>query len=631
VQSPEETVNHAVAADRDPARASSELRQRFTAEGERREQQAARLSLVRLVTFVGAGALVTIAVTESLAWAWAGGALLALAFVAAIGIQNRVLSAADEARIRRDVHVRHLMRLTGAWGELPNQGEQLLPPHHAYAWDIDLLGPGSLFQRIDVTHTVHGERTLAEWLGRASSPELIRARQEAVAELAGLVELRQELEAAALGARGGEKLDGRPFRQFAELPSYFAEQRWLGPAICALPPITLLSYLLLPAGAWLIPLAAQIALLIASAQHVRKAFDLAAARQGAAEAFQRMLQLVERARFSSALLRALQTRLAVGGTPPSVHMRRLQAWTSAAELRQQFLFYIVVNPLTLWDLHVLWGLSRWNARVGRSTADWFAALGELEALCSLATLLWGDPDARMPEIAGRGQALRAEGLSHPLLAPETRVSNDLQLPGPGSALIVTGSNMAGKSTLLRALGINTALALAGGPVCAGALSLPIVRLRASMRTQDSLQQGASYFHAELQKLRGVVDDAAEQPPILFLLDELLRGTNARARHLGARAVLLHLLDRGALGVVATHDVALSALEREQPARVRNLHFTDVVVDGEMRFDYRLREGVVKTSNALRLLAMAGIEVPDDDGSASEGFAHETRTPAGGAR
>lgn len=627
---PEETVSNAAAAGRDPAQVCSELRQRFTAEAERREQQASRLSLVRLITFVAAGALITIAATESMPWAWAAGALVALGFLIAIAIQNRVLAAADEARIRRDVHARHLMRLSGAWTELPNQGQQLLPVHHPYAWDIDLLGPGSLFQRIDVTHTVHGERTLADWLGRAASPEVIRARQEAVVELAAMLELRQELEAAALGARGGEKLDGRPFRQFAELPSHFAERRWLGPVICLLPLITLLCYLLLPAGIWLIPLGAQVGLLLASAQRVRNAFDLAAARQGAAEAFQRMLQQVERARFESGLLRALQARLAVGGTPPSAHMRRLQSWTSAAELRQQFLFYIVVNPLTLWDLHVLWGLERWNERVGRSTADWFAALGELEALCSLATLAWGDPEARMPEIAQPAEPLRAQGLSHPLLSPDLRVSNDLQLPGPGSALIVTGSNMAGKSTLLRAVGINTALALAGGPVCAAALSLPIVRLRASMRTQDSLQQGASYFHAELQKLRGVVDDAAAQPPILFLLDELLRGTNARARHLGARAVLLHLLDRGALGIVATHDVALSDLERDYPQRVRNLHFTDVVVDGEMRFDYRLREGVVKTSNALRLLAMAGIDVPDDDGSVVDGSAHETRTPAEGA-
>src|SRR6185295_16489690 len=225
-------------------------------------------------------------------------------------------------------------------------------------------------------------------------------------------------------------------------------------------------------------------------------------------------------------------------------------------------------------LHVLHGLERWNARVGRKTGDWFEALGELEALSSLATLAFGDPDARMPEISAAHSALRARELCHPLLQPEARVSNDVALDGPGCALIVTGSNMAGKSTLLRALGLNVVLALAGGPVCAAALSLPIVRLRASMRADDSLQQGASYFHAELTKLRGVVEDAQAEPPVLFLLDELLRGTNARARHIGARAVLLHLLERGAMGAVATHDVALSELERERPGRVANVHFTD---------------------------------------------------------
>jgi DNA mismatch repair ATPase MutS len=210
-----------------------------------------------------------------------------------------------------------------------------------------------------------------------------------------------------------------------------------------------------------------------------------------------------------------------------------------------------------------------------------------------------------------------------------RIDNDVQLPGPGSALIVTGSNMAGKSTLLRALGLNTALALAGGPVCAAGFKLPVVRLRASMRIDDSLQRGASYFHAELQKLRSVVDDAASEPPVLFLLDELLRGTNARARHLGARSVLVHLLERRAFGLVATHDVALSELEREYPERVRNAHFTDVVVDGEMRFDYLLRTGVVRTSNALRLLALAGIDVPADDGVAFDPLAERApRVPEG---
>jgi DNA mismatch repair ATPase MutS len=172
--------------------------------------------------------------------------------------------------------------------------------------------------------------------------------------------------------------------------------------------------------------------------------------------------------------------------------------------------------------------------------------------------------------------------------------------------------MAGKSTLLRALGLNVALALAGGPVCAGRMSLPLVRLRASMRIDDSLQRGASYFHAELSRLRMVVAELANEPPVLFLLDELLRGTNARARHQGARAVLLHLLRHGASGVVATHDIALSDLSQELSGRAHNVHFTDVFENGEMRFDYKLHEGVVKTSNALRLLSMAGIEVAVDD-------------------
>jgi hypothetical protein len=368
----------------------------------------------------------------------------------------------------------------------------------------------------------------------------------------------------------------------------------------------------IPSPTWLLLLCAHVGLLWHSARAVRSAFDLAAARQGAVEAFEHMLRVVEGARFTSPLLSALQQRLMVDGTAPSVHMKSLRSWTSSAELRQQFLFYIVVNPLTLWDLHVLRGLESWNRRIGKRAGDWFAALGELEALCSLATLAFCEPGSSMPEIMPVGSAIEAEGLGHPLLTAEQRVNNDVQIDGPGSALLVTGSNMAGKSTLLRALGLNLALGLAGGPVCAKRMAIAPVRLRASMRAEDSLQRGASYFHAELQKLRTVVEDADAEPPVFFLLDELLRGTNARARHLGAKAVLLHLLKRRGMGLVATHDVALAALEQEHRGQIQNVHFTDVVQDGEMRFDYRLRPGVVHTSNALRLLAMAGIDVPDSD-------------------
>jgi hypothetical protein len=628
-------------ADAAPIRAVShaervcpELRQRFAAEVARLEGVSGRLSLMRLLSFLGAGALLVTGVMESSTIALGLGALATIGFFVAVVLHSRVHVAIDGAAVRRDVHERHLARVSGRWMELP-VAEARAPRTHGYAWDVDVVGPGSLLQRIDVTHTAHGGAILQSWLCAAASREAIAERQVAVRELVQAVELRQELEAAALSAEGGERLDGTPFQDFARLPSLFAKRPWLAPLIRLFPPITvglLIAGQLdaLPSTLWLVPLAVQLYLVGTTGRAARQAFDLVAARQGAVEAFERMLGVIERAKLDSPLLRSIQARLAVDGVPPSAHMRSLKSWSSSAELRQQALFYIWVNPLVLWDLQVLRGLEAWNARVGTRTADWFAAIGELEALCSLATLSFCDADAIMPELGPDASALQAQGLLHPLLPPEVRVGNDLSLMGPGSALIVTGSNMAGKSTLLRAVGLSVALALAGGPVCARALRLPPLRLRASMRAEDSLQRGASYFHAELQKLKTVVEDAEQTPPILFLLDELLRGTNARARHVGARAVLVHLLDRGATGLVATHDIALSAMEQERPGRVGNVHFTDVAVDGEMIFDYRLRPGVVRTSNALRLLAMAGIAVAVDDVLAVEGPAAEpARTAAKG--
>jgi hypothetical protein len=572
------------------------------------------LSAARLITFLGALALVTAGVSGEKVALWGAGIVVSVLFVAAVIAQRRTVAKKDVAHTRKEIHDRHLRRMRGELDGLPD-GKGLIADGHGYAGDIDVIGPGSLFQRIDVTHTVHGAQTLASWLAAPSKPDAIRARQEAVRELAAAVELRQELEASALlAADEKSRLDGRPFRAFAELPSYFAQHRWLHVVIYVLPLTTLALYVAGELAAihkalWLVPVAAQIALLVKVGKRAHRAFDLASARQGAVEAFERMLRLVETTEFRSPLLKELKARVCTSGARPSEQLQRLRTWTNNAELRKQALLYIFVNPLTLWDLHILRGLERWNREVGKATGEWFAALGELEALSSLATLAFGDPSATMPEIAD--VPFEARGLCHPLIAPSKRIANDVLLPGSGSALLITGSNMAGKSTLLRAVGQNVVLALAGGPVCASSMKLPIVRLRASMRVDDSLQRGASYFHAELSKLRSVIDGAEDPPPVMFLLDELLRGTNAQARHIGARAVLVHLLDRGAFGLVATHDIALSTLDEERKGKVVNQHFTDVVVDGEMVFDYKLRPGVVRTSNALRLLTLAGITVPGE--------------------
>jgi DNA mismatch repair ATPase MutS len=324
-----------------------------------------------------------------------------------------------------------------------------------------------------------------------------------------------------------------------------------------------------------------------------------------------MLRRIESEPWQTPYLKQLRASLDVRGVSPSTYMTRLARYEGFAQLRTQGPVYFVLNIFTMWDFWCLERIERFASEVGPEAERWFETVGEVEMLCSLSTLRHGDPSTTYPEISDENVGFVASALAHPLLAPHARITNDVALEGKGSLLVITGSNMAGKSTLLRAVGLNVALALAGGPVCAQALRLCPVRLRASMRIDDSLQRGASYFHAELGKLRMVVDDLEHGPPVLFLLDELLRGTNARARNTGARSVLLHLISRGALGLVATHDVGLSALESEL-TKVHNVHFTDVFEDGEMRFDYKLRPGPVTTSNALRLLAMAGIEVPTDD-------------------
>ncbi len=597
------------------------LRDAFLAEAAEHERIANRYSLLRLISFIGGVCALGAGFVHHAQGELLCGSLLLAAFFVGVVLHARTISRKEGALLRQEIHARHLLRLSGEWVKLESRGDGLLPREHAYAWDVDLLGRASLFQRIDVTHTHDGEQTLAGWLGSAAQREVIAERQAAVAELASLLPLRQELEAAAAG--GWErKLDPRGVDKLTRLPSLFAEKPWLRALSLVAPVITLSSLALgawgvWPSTLWLVPASGQAVLLAWLGARTRRSFDMLDAKLPVFESFERMLLVLENARWQSSLLKTLQARVAFDGVPASMHVRRLARWAGLAQLRTNVLFHVLINNLTLWDLHVLFGLERFVRDVGSRASDWFLSLGELEALASLATLADGDTDASFPEVVDAREPFVAVQLGHPLLVPEVRVRNDLQLRGPGTALVVTGSNMAGKSTLLRAVGQNLALALAGGPVIAKHLRVPHVRLRASMRAEDSLESGTSYFHAELEKLKRVIDEAEAQPPVFFLLDELLRGTNARARHIGAKAVLFHLLARSGTGLVATHDTELAALGAEQPTRIDNVHFTDVIFDGEMRFDYKLRPGIVRTSNALRLLAMAGIDVPQAERRAVE--------------
>jgi DNA mismatch repair ATPase MutS len=321
------------------------------------------------------------------------------------------------------------------------------------------------------------------------------------------------------------------------------------------------------------------------------------------------MRLLESHRFEDPHLSELQQALEpTRGVTASAAMKRLDSLAGLAALRHNALIYIVAELLLSWDVWCAFLLDRWRARYGARVDGWLEALSELEALAALATFADEHPGYAWPELAGDSPHFRAVALGHPLIVPPQRVVNDVTLDAEVAALMITGSNMSGKSTMLRSVGIAAVLAQAGGPVCAQQLALSPLRVITSMRVGDALDRGASRFYMEVRKLKRVVDELDGEVPLLFLLDEVLHGTNSRERNIGAKAVVKHLVAHGAIGAVSSHDLGLVELESLTDGRVMNVHFEDHLEAGEMRFDYRMKAGPVSTSNALRLMREVGIRV-----------------------
>ncbi|HET9156638.1 MAG TPA: DNA mismatch repair protein MutS, partial [Myxococcaceae bacterium] len=350
------------------------------------------------------------------------------------------------------------------------------------------------------------------------------------------------------------------------------------------------------------------AMLLVARRGIVQSFEGLELGQRGADRLARALLRVEQEPFTSPELRALahDTDRVIA---PSTAMRQLARLSSLAEQRRNQM-HVVVNVLTLWDLHVFFRLDDWRRRNGRDVAGWLDRLADVEALACLGGYLHDRPDLVMPEVVETGPRFVGERLSHPLL--DDAVPNDVSLERPGQLLLVTGSNMSGKSTLLRAIGLNAVVALAGGPVSAGRLTLSALHTWTSMRVQDSLEQGVSFFYAEVRRLKQVLEGAARHPGTsLVLVDEMLLGTNTRERRLASEEVLHLLVQTGCIGAVTTHDLSLAELARLPDSTLVPVHFQDVLEDGRMRFDYTLRQGVVQSTNALRVLALAGIPVRDD--------------------
>jgi hypothetical protein len=567
-------------------------------------------------------AVVALVFIGGLVWgrlgAWAGWAVAAdvVAFVALVLVHGRVHQARERSSAALRFHQRGLSRMEHAWEALPRGSERFKSAQHPFTNDLDIFGHASVMQLVDATETRFGEERLAKLLSLEDPgawPGDVQARQEAVRDLAGRPGFRE-----ALAVAGGVLADEKP--DPASLLTWAEDQGGLSPSLAVLGwvlPVTTLAvvalgFLGMRGAVVTLVVVVQLAIGIAVGVRLTPMLSAASDRESAATRWRSMIAAVEAETFEVPLLRDLRGRLSSGKRRASQEIASLERIVGYADARRNEVFRLFIGPLLMWDVHCAFALLRWRRRAGLQVRGWLDVLGEIEALASLAGFAFEHPDFAWPELA-TGPVVDARGLAHPLLPDGRRVGNDVRLPAAGHALVVTGSNMSGKSTLLRALGVNAVLAFAGAPVCAAALRIGAARVATSMRISDSLEEGVSHFYAELRGLKRVLDRAHEprRPPVLFLLDEILHGTNSRERVAGACAVVRLLVEWGALGAVSTHDLGITALERELGGRVENVHFEEQVVEDTMTFDYVLRPGIVQSSNALRLMRAVGIAVPED--------------------
>jgi hypothetical protein len=562
--------------------------------------QAARwdaaLGWAKVGVFFGWLALAWLAWVAGVASGWwlmaAGGLLLAL-----FAAHERVLRERSRAE-RLVAHYESLLaRVEDRWAGRGDAGEGFLPPEHAYAADLDVFGRGGLFEMLCQARTSVGKRRLADWLLAPATPDVVRQRQGRVAALRADLDLREKI--AALGHELQAELEPEGLRSWAQArPQLGGVKRgatWLG-GVAVLAGVA--SGLATAHYGW------TLAALVAASVGLRYG-------QGAAQP-----ALVGRGANGEGLrlfagVLELSGEAAEGGRDAGAGvaaLRRLATISDWAEVVDSLMGQ-VLDYLVLYRLQVAGVLDGWRRRHGGEVEGWLTQVGECEALLSVASLAYERPEDVFAEIASDPEApvWEGEAFGHPLLPAAACVRNSARLDGRTRILLVSGSNMSGKSTLLRAVGVNTVLAQAGAPVRARRLRLTPTALATRMRSSDSLQLGRSGFYAEVLRLRQVFELAAEGGGLLFLLDELLEGTNSHDREIGARGLLRALLERSTLGLVTTHDLALAALGAEEP-RVRNVHFEDQIRSGGIDFDYRLREGVVTTSNALALMRLAGLPV-----------------------
>ena len=530
------------------------------------------------------------------------------AFAAIAVYHSRILRARELAERAVMFYKNGLARIDDRWMGTGETGERFADPHHVFSTDLDLFGKGSLFQLLSTARTRMGEDTLAAWLLRPSPVETIRERQAAVSELRTQLGLREDL--AVLGEDAGVGVYPEALMKWAESPNLM-KPLWIRQLALILAVLVFAAVVVWWRWDMLTPLIVIVAIEGFVAYILRKPLD--EALYGTENAFHNLnllsevLARVEAHKFESPRLQVLQRDLSSSTLPSSQAIARLRTLVDLINSRHNTILRVIDVPL-MYSVLVGFAAERWRRLHGGAVRRWVTAIGEMEALLCLATYSFEHPADPFPEFKDGESVFDAQHLGHPLIPAAICVRNDVAVGGDKRVLLVSGSNMSGKSTLLRSIGINVVLAMAGAPVRARRVLLTPLQVGASIRTNDSLQEGSSRFYAEITRLRNIFDLAGGDPPLIFLLDELLQGTNSKDRRIGAEGIVRALLERSAIGLVSTHDLALTDIGGSMNGYLRNVHFKDEIEGGKIKFDYILRDGVVTKSNGLELMRSIGLKV-----------------------
>lgn len=607
----------------------------FNALSSKLDKKYQQLSLLRISSFILALVLLFYLANERLDWAI--GVLVIvfpLLFALMVSRHNKVKFSRGMARLQTDINQEELLRLQNKLKDFPD-GMQYFKPLHPYHLDLDIFGTHSLFQLINRTASASGEQLLAQWLNKPASIEEIRDRQEAIRELDPQPAWRQRFEAAGRYYKDPDS-NTQPLLDWIKTPNKVRNNTFYRAALYIFPSISmllLLGFIFLDLNMYFF-----IASLIVNFIIISRIMPVASQTQQstthsvkALKAYQAMIRQVEETEFKSAHLQRLQGVFQQHEQKASADIKELSQVLDGLEARTNQLYFIL-NGIFMLDIYWLVRAERWKDNMRGDIEPWFEAISKLDALNSLAGFSYTQADYCFPELQEGPQYIDATAMGHPLLPAKNRVTNDFSMKGASQIILITGSNMAGKSTFLRTVGVNIVLGLMGAPVCARTMRLSPMQVFTSMRTQDSLEESVSSFYAELQRLRQLLKlvnaetamqslgadmpdtahdlqetpDVAEGLPVLFMTDEILKGTNSEDRHRGAEALIRQLGKLGASGFVSTHDLALGQMAEQ--AKIRNFSFNSDVVGDSIRFRYKLEEGICQSFNASKLMQKMGIDI-----------------------